>query len=133
MSLVDRDRPSTWKKYTDGLCDNCVASCCMLPVEVKSNDLIRLGLTTEDEIQNSIKKTAKRLKKDGLISSYREGSEFFMLTQKSNDDCYFLDSITRKCTVYEKRPDTCRGFPTQLGPRVTFCPVVDKPKSKNLK
>lgn len=36
-------------------------------------------------------KTAKRLKKEGLISSYREGTEFFMLTQKSNNDCY-LDS-----------------------------------------
>ena len=48
MSLVDRDRPSTWKKYSDGLCDNCVASCCMLPVEVKSSDLIRLGFTDEE-------------------------------------------------------------------------------------
>lgn len=124
--MVDRDRPSTWRKYSDGLCEGCVASCCMLPVEVKSADLIRLQVTTEDEINNSIKKTAKRLKKEGLISSYREGTEFFMLTQKSNGDCYFLNSITRKCTVYSNRPETCRGFPLTLGPRISFCPVVKK-------
>lgn len=124
--MVDRDRPSTWKKYTDGMCETCVASCCMLPVEVKSSDLIRLKLTTQDELDNSIKKTAKRLKKEGLISSYREGTEFFMLTQKANSDCYFLDFKTRRCTVYLNRPDTCRGFPQQLGPRVSFCPVVKK-------
>ncbi len=123
-SSVDRDRPSTWRPYTDGACNTCVASCCMLPVEVKASDLIRLNLTTADEIENSIKKTAKRLKKEGVISSYREGSEFFMLTQKSNNDCYFLDSKTRRCTVYENRPDTCRGFPMKLGPRISFCPVV---------
>jgi hypothetical protein len=76
--MVDRDRPSTWKKYVDGMCDTCVASCCMLPVEVKSSDLIRLNLTTQDEIDNSIKKTAKRLKKEGLISSYREGTQSFL-------------------------------------------------------
>ena len=124
--MVDRDRPSSWKKYVHGMCDTCVASCCMLPVEVKSSDLIRLNLATEDEFNNSIKKTAKRLKKDGIISSYREGTEFFMLTQKSNDDCYFLDSKTRRCTVYQNRPETCRGFPTTLGPRISFCPVVRK-------
>jgi len=120
--MTDRNRPSTWKKYTDGMCQACIASCCMLPVEVKSSDLIRLKLTTEDEINNSIKKTARRLKKEGFISSYREGTEFFMLTQKSNNDCYFLDLKTRRCTVYENRPDTCRGFPKALGPRISFCP-----------
>jgi hypothetical protein len=51
---------------------------------------------------------------------------FFMITQKPNDDCYFLDSKTRLCSVYEKRPDTCRQFPSQLGTRVGFCPVEYK-------
>lgn len=93
-----------------------------MPVEVRLKDLIRLGLTTEDEAENSIKKLAKRLKKEGVISSYREGTDFFMLTQKANEDCYFLDSKTRRCTVYENRPDTCRDFPAKVGPRVGWCP-----------
>ncbi len=97
-----------------------------MPVEVKAFDLIRLGVVTQDEIDQSIKKTAKRLKKEGIISSYRDNTDLFMLTQKSNDDCYFLDSKTRLCSVYEKRPETCRDFPTKVGPRVTYCPYVKK-------
>lgn len=93
-----------------------------MPVEVKLSDLIRLQLVTEDEAAGSIKKMAKRLIKDGLIVSYRQGTEFFMLSQKANRDCIFLDSKTRLCTVYEKRPDTCRDFPS-IGPRPGFCPA----------
>lgn len=97
-----------------------------MPVEVKSSDLIRLNLTTQDELDQSIKKTAKRLKKEGYISSYREGTEFFMLTQKPNSECLFLDSKTRFCTVYEKRPETCRAFPSVMGTRVGWCPHENK-------
>lgn len=97
-----------------------------MPVEIRLQDLIRLGLTDEDEASGSIRKLAKRLMKDGVIKSYREGTEFFMLTQKTNDDCYFLDSKTRLCTVYEKRPETCRDFPSIVGPRIGFCPVQRK-------
>lgn len=97
-----------------------------MPVEVKSSDLIRLGLVTEDELANSIKKVAKKLIRDGVLKSYREGTEFFMLSQRANEDCYFLDAKTRLCTVYEKRPDTCRDFPSRVGPRVGFCPGLKK-------
>lgn len=98
-----------------------------MPVEVKISDLIRIGVASEDEVTNSLKKTIKRLKKEGIITSYRESSEFFMLSQRSNDDCYFLDAKTRLCTVYEKRPDTCRDFPTHVGPRLNMCPYLKKP------
>ncbi|MNT74825.1 Flagellin N-methylase [compost metagenome] len=93
-----------------------------MPVEVKLSDLIRLGVTDEDEASGSIKKLAKRLMREGIIVSYRQGTEFFMLQQKSNRDCLYLDTKTRLCTVYEKRPDTCRQFPS-IGPRPGFCPV----------
>jgi len=126
MAMIDKDRPSTWKKYQADFCTSCRGNCCSMPVEIKASDLIRLGIASEDELANSIKKTAKRLKKEGLISSYREGTEFFMLTQKANSDCYFLDSRTRLCTVYEKRPDTCRDFPSVVGPRIGFCPSEKK-------
>lgn len=123
---VDKDRPSTWKKYDPDNCLRCKGNCCAMPVEVKAADLIRLEIATQDELDNSIKKLAKRLKKEGYISSYRDGTEFFMLTQKANSDCYFLDSKTRLCTVYDKRPETCRSFPSQMGTRVGFCPVEYK-------
>lgn len=123
---TNKDLPSTWKKYETGFCEGCYSSCCTMPVEVRSSDLVRLGLTTEDELNQSIKKVAKKLIRQGVLKSYREGTEFFMISQKANEDCWFLDLKTRRCTVYEKRPDTCRDFPTRVGPRVGFCPVNKK-------
>jgi Fe-S-cluster containining protein len=92
-----------------------------MPVEVVMDDLLRLGLVHEDELSGSIKKIAKRLSKDKIISSYREGTGLFMLKQKANSDCHFLDSKTRLCTVYDKRPGVCRKFP-EIGPRPGYCP-----------
>jgi Fe-S-cluster containining protein len=95
-----------------------------MPVEIKISDLIRLGLVSEDEAEGSHKKIAKRLMKEKIVKSYRQGTEFFMLEQKYNGDCVFLDQ-NRLCTVYEKRPDTCRLFP-KIGPRPGFCPGYPK-------
>lgn len=92
-----------------------------MPVEIRLSDLVRLGVASEDEASGGIKKLAKRLVREGIIVSYRQGTELFMLTQKANRDCRYLDSQTRLCTVYEKRPDTCRQFPS-IGPRPGFCP-----------
>lgn len=116
----DKDRPSTWRKYTSGMCTGCHGHCCTMPVEVHLSDLIRLNLITEDEAL-SPKKAAQKLIKQKVISSYRAGTGLFMLTQKANSDCYFLDSKTRLCQVYDLRPSTCREFPS-IGPRPGYCP-----------
>ncbi len=117
----DKDRPSTWKPYREGLCENCNAACCTMPVEISVDDLVRLGLVHEDEVQQSQKKIFRRLFNEGVVSSYRDKTGFFMLTQKPNGDCYFLDPISRMCKVYERRPGVCRSFPV-IGPRPGFCP-----------
>ncbi len=122
---TDKDKPRTWVKYREGLCNGCIGACCTMPVEIKGEDLIRLNLASEDELNASSKKVAKRLIKEGIIESYREATGNFMLTQKANDDCYFLDLKTRLCTVYEKRPGVCRQFP-EIGPRPDFCPAKQK-------
>ncbi len=95
-----------------------------MPVEVKIADLIRLQLVSEDEAQGSLKKVAKRLIREGYVTSYRQGTDLFMLTQKANGDCLFLNE-NRLCTVYEKRPGVCREFPA-IGPRPGFCPCSKK-------
>ncbi|MFP5518587.1 MAG: YkgJ family cysteine cluster protein [Bdellovibrionia bacterium] len=123
---IDIDRPSTWRVYKKGMCQGCWGACCTMPVEIKLSDLERLGIVSQDEAEGSIKKLTKRLIKEGVISSYRQGTGLFMLTQKANGDCYFLDSQTRLCTVYESRPDTCRDFPEHKGTRVSFCPAFKK-------
>lgn len=92
-----------------------------MPVEIKAEDLVRLELASIDELNSSPRKVAKRLIKEGVLASYRDGTGNFMLTQKANDDCYYLDLKTRLCKVYEKRPGVCRQFP-EIGPRPSFCP-----------
>lgn len=122
---VDKDRPSTWKLYRKGMCEGCNAGCCTMPVEINIEDLIRLGVTTEDEAQGSHKKLFKRLSKEGIVETYRQGTGLFILTQRDGGDCYYLHPKTRLCTVYEKRPDVCRRFP-EIGPRPGWCPVSPK-------
>ncbi|MEK6773764.1 MAG: YkgJ family cysteine cluster protein [Bdellovibrionota bacterium] len=121
MSWPDVDRPSTWKFYESGMCKGCWGGCCTMPVEVMLDDLVRLGLVSRDEAEGSIRKIAKRLIKEKIVVSYRQSTGLFMLSQKANRDCHFLDSKTRLCTVYEKRPGVCRKFPS-IGPRPGYCP-----------
>ncbi|MEX8496351.1 YkgJ family cysteine cluster protein, partial [Leptothrix ochracea] len=39
-----------------------------------------------------------------------------------------LDAQTRRCTVYEQRPNTCRKHP-QVGPKPGYCPYGARVKS----
>ena len=121
MTVVDKDRPSSWVRYRESLCRGCRAECCAMLLEVTVEDLIRLGVCDRDEAERSLKKLFKRLRKQKIAMSYRDGTGLFMLQGKANGDCQFLDSTTRLCTVYERRPDVCRSFPS-IGPRPQFCP-----------
>ena len=115
---------SKWRKYKKHLCESCKANCCKLPVEVSASDLIRLGLTDEYEVEDGLKKLAKRLTKEGIVQHFNLKEEKYIVTQMSNDDCLFLDSKKRKCTVYDKRPETCRNHP-DIGPRPGYCPYEE--------
>lgn len=126
MNSSDKDTPSTWRKYHKSLCHSCQATCCTMPVEVRLEDLVRLGYTTPEDFLSSLKKSVQSLKKQGLIKSYREKTGLFMLEQKANGDCIFLDSKTRQCTIYEKRPQTCRDFPARIGRKPGYCPYNKK-------
>ncbi|MDD5759481.1 MAG: YkgJ family cysteine cluster protein [Desulfobulbaceae bacterium] len=121
--LVDLERLSTWHKYKKGLCADCRASCCTLPAEVRVSDLIRMGLVDAFEADHPPKEIAKRLKKAGIIDHFNFKSEMFTLARMANGDCLYLDSQRRRCTIYDKRPDTCRNHP-QIGPRPGYCAYV---------
>ncbi len=120
MSFPDPDRPSSWVPYKSTNCASCRATCCRLPLEVRAPDLVRLGLATPDEA-NAPKKLGKRLVREGVVRTFRASTGFFLLEQKPSGECRFLGP-DRLCTVYETRPDTCRDFPSLVGPRVGFCP-----------
>ena len=119
--LVDVDRSETWTRYRNGLCDSCAANCCTMPVEVKMPDLVRLQLVDPFEAEHEEpKQIAKRLSKAGLIDHFNFKNSIFTLARRASGDCQFLDAKTRRCTVYEQRPSTCRSHP-QVGPRSGYC------------
>ena len=118
--MSDPQRPSTWRKFKKGLCEGCWGGCCTLPVEVNAQDLIRLGLTTEEEAAFSLKDVAKKLQNKKIIQAYQPQTQIFVLAQVAGRDCIYLDT-NRLCTVYDKRPEVCRKFP-QIGPRPGFFP-----------
>ena len=126
IPAADIDRLDTWQKYRKGLCDTCNASCCTLPVEVRLDDLIRLGLVDEFERGEPLSRIAKRLQKEGVVGRFHQKSGIFTLSRMSNDDCLLLDPRSRRCTVYDRRPATCRNHP-QIGPRPGFCAYRPKP------
>ena len=120
MNPIDAQRPSTWREYRKGLCEGCWGGCCTLPVEVSAMDLIRLGLIEEIEAAESLKAVAKKLLKARVIQAYNAKAQLFVLEQRYGRDCIYLGK-DRLCTVYEKRPEVCRKFPS-IGPRPGFCP-----------
>jgi Fe-S-cluster containining protein len=117
---VDIDDIDTWVKYKKHLCKPCDAGCCGLPVEAKSEDLIRMGLMNEFELEDNLKHVARRLIKSGVIEHFHSRSATFTLSRMANGDCLYLDQKSRLCTIYTKRPDTCRNHP-QIGPRPGYC------------
>ena len=123
---MDIDRIQNWKKFKPKLCSKCISTCCTLPVEVSGVDLVRLGFATEDDLMQPLKRLAKHLMKQGVVKQYREKTQIFVLIQKNGSDCLFLDSKTRFCTVYERRPTVCRGFPLTVGSRPGYCPYIPK-------
>ncbi len=122
LHIVDADleRPATWVKFRPPLCDSCRASCCTMPAEVGISDLIRMGVVDPFEREEPPKLTARRLIKAGIIDHFNHKSERFTLARRANGDCIYLDAASRRCTIYDKRSDTCRNHP-RIGPRSGFC------------
>ncbi len=106
------------------MCDNCRAGCCHLPVEADLGDLIRLQVVEDGAELLPPKKIATQLTRAGIIQSFRARTGIYTLAQKADRSCVFLDREAR-CTVYDRRPETCRNFP-RVGPRPNFCPHQSK-------
>lgn len=114
---------SKWTRFKPNLCKTCFATCCHdMPLEVSLPDLIRLGLVSAEESIEDLSDIASRLKKRKLIQNFHPRKMVFVIAQKKNKDCIFLDE-NRRCTVYLKRPEICRQFP-KIGPKPGSCPYV---------
>lgn len=122
IRIVDVDRPDTWTRYRAGLCNGCAANCCTMPLEVQLPDLVRLGLVDPFEAEHVAPKLiARRLLKARLVDHYSPRHELFTMARRADGDCSFLDAATRLCTVYERRPETCRLHPQTKSPRPGYC------------
>jgi Fe-S-cluster containining protein len=122
IHIVNVDSSDTWTRYKPGLCDQCQANCCTMPLEVRVSDLVRLGLVDEFEAENEDPaRIAKRLQKARVVERYNTKAEVFTMMRRADGDCTWLDAKTRRCTVYEQRPDTCRLHPQKKSPRVGYC------------
>jgi len=117
---ADPDNTATWAKYSAKLCRHCAACCCSLSVEVRGPDLVRMGLIEEFSLQEDAKFIARKLIKDRLVDHFHARTATFTLARRASGDCIYLDIKTRRCTIYDRRPDTCRNHP-QVGPRSGYC------------
>ena len=122
---IDMGDTSTWIPYNRRLCSGCRALCCTMPVEVKLADLVRMGVITSFEAEEPIKTLTRRLKKKGVVERYSTKNQVFTLVRFASGDCLYLEGTSRKCRIYEKRPDTCRNHPL-VGPRPGYCPYEEK-------
>ncbi|HEX5091506.1 MAG TPA: YkgJ family cysteine cluster protein [Burkholderiales bacterium] len=87
-------------------CGKCPAYCCSYPeIEVSKADIARLarhfGLT---EAAAKERFTKLQREENVRILRHRDDEHFTSV-------CMFLDRKTRRCTVYEARPHTCRSYP----------------------
>jgi Fe-S-cluster containining protein len=113
-----------WIPYKKGMCESCIGTCCYMPVELMIDDLIRLDILDIFHTEFSLKEQIKIALKAPGIKRYTPSSEKFTLTQKPSGACFYLTE-QGKCSVYEKRPNTCRNHP-RIGPKSNFCAYLKK-------
>jgi Fe-S-cluster containining protein len=87
-------------------CSKCPAYCCSYTrIEVKPRDIQRLAGHFGIGVRAAKKRFTKRGEDPGEIILRHKQDEHFGTV------CRFLDSETRRCTIYEARPGACREFP----------------------
>ncbi|MEP7076950.1 MAG: YkgJ family cysteine cluster protein [Acidobacteriota bacterium] len=105
------------KKKAKYDCSKCPGYCCSVYeiVEVDDKDIERLGRHFGIPSAEAAKKFT-RLRKEGRV-----------LKRKADpllgSSCRFLDLKTRRCSIYEARPDVCRDFPPVS--RCTFYDLLE--------
>jgi uncharacterized protein len=87
-------------------CSSCPAYCCSYSrIEVKARDIARLARHFAISVREATKRFTKRGEDKNEIVLRHQKDEHFGTV------CRFLDTETRRCTIYEARPTVCRQFP----------------------
>ncbi|HKI86424.1 MAG TPA: YkgJ family cysteine cluster protein [Thermoanaerobaculia bacterium] len=87
-------------------CDRCPSYCCSYPrIPVKKRDLVRLAR----HFEVSVAEAKRRFTRPGEESGER------VLRHQPDETygtvCGFLDLSSRRCTIYDARPEICRDYP----------------------
>ena len=85
-------------------CSKCPAYCCSYDqIELKELDIRRLAKHLDLDREVFLKRYTKQGDELPVLRHHKD--KLFGST------CVFLDSKTRRCTVYEARPNVCRTYP----------------------
>lgn len=86
-------------------CEKCVAYCCSIyeRVQVTPKDVRRLAGHFNVSAEAAALRFTKLNGKERILR--RRADRLF------GQACMFLNQDTRKCTIYDARPGTCREFP----------------------
>lgn len=86
-------------------CDKCVAYCCSIyeRVQVTAKDTRRLATHFKVTPETAALRFTKLNGKERILR--RRADRLF------GQACMFLNQESRKCTIYDARPDVCREFP----------------------
>jgi Fe-S-cluster containining protein len=97
--------PATGRKTRKYDCDNCIAYCCSIydRVQVTPRDIRRLAAHFRVLPEIATQRFTKLFGKERILR--RKADRLF------GQACMFLNQDTRKCTIYDARPGTCREFP----------------------
>jgi Fe-S-cluster containining protein len=87
-------------------CSRCPAYCCTYArIAVTPRDIKRLARHFGIGVREAKRRFTKRGEEKGEIVLRHQKDEHF------GTACRFLDTETRRCTIYESRPTVCREFP----------------------
>ena len=94
------------KSKTDYDCSKCPGYCCSYPlIEVSKADIARLAKHFDIGYAAAEKRFTLYDKEEKVRGLRKRKDEFF------GKVCRFFDPKARRCTVYQARPSTCRGYP----------------------
>jgi Fe-S-cluster containining protein len=88
-------------------CTKCVAYCCSIydRVSVTKRDLNRLAKHFGVSVEMATRRYTKLNGKERVLRQKKD-----VIFEKS---CQFLDPVTRGCSIYHGRPQTCREYPAR--------------------
>lgn len=86
-------------------CLKCPGYCCSYPlIAATDRDIDRLAARFGVSSEVAARRYTKRSRDGGRVLRHRHDPIF-------ESSCRFLDVESRRCTIYEDRPEACRAYP----------------------